>query len=109
LQETLNLPALFRIAGAEIDDETDGCYGHSKRESQVDRGSFVEPWGVREEPGGYDAADVNYSQAERDRRRAAVMWLYVVRLPCDEARSHGISTYDLKKECTVVTRFVLRS
>jgi len=57
----------------------------------------VEPWGVTEEPGRYDAADVNCGQTERDRRRPAVMWLYVVRLPCDEAGRDGISTYNLKK------------
>ncbi len=57
----------------------------------------MEPWGVTEEPGRYDAADVNCGQTERDRRRPAVMWLYVVRLPCDEAGRDGISTYNLKK------------
>jgi len=100
---------LLRIAGTEIEDETDGCHGHAKRESQVDGGCFVEPWGVSEEPGGYDAANVDRSQDERDRSRAAVMWLYVVRLPCDEAGTDGIRTYDLKKKCTVVTAFVPRS
>lgn len=33
--------------------------------------------------------------------------MYVVRKPCDEAGSDGINTYDLEKECTVVTRFAL--
>ena len=81
-----------------MENQTEGCHGHAERESQVDGGCFVEPWGISEEPGGYDAADVNHSQAERDRRRAAVMWLHVVRLPCDEAGSGGINTHDLKKE-----------
>lgn len=109
LQEILDHTALFRISGPEIEDETDRHHGHSKRESQVDRGPFVKPWGVTKEPRGHDAADVDHSQAERDRRRTAVVWLYVVRLPCDEAGCYGIRTYDLEKECAIVGRFVLRS
>ncbi len=57
----------------------------------------MEPWRVSEEPGGYDTADVGHRNAEPDRRRTAVMWLYVVCKPRDEAGSSGITTYDLKK------------
>jgi hypothetical protein len=56
----------------------------------------VEPWGVIEEPGRYDATGVSCGHADRDRRRAAVMWLYVVCVPREEAGSDGITTYDLK-------------
>ena len=56
----------------------------------------MEPWGASENPGGYDSADVNRGQADRDRRCAAEMRLYVVRVPRDEAGSGGITTYDLK-------------
>jgi len=30
LQETLNLPTLFRIAGTEVEHESDACRGHTK-------------------------------------------------------------------------------
>jgi hypothetical protein len=57
----------------------------------------VEPRGVIEQPGRYEAAVVKCGHADRDRRRAAVMWLYVVRVPREEAGNDGITTYDLKK------------
>ena len=47
-------------------------------------------------PGGYDPANVNYGHADRDRRCAAVRWLYVVRVPRQEARNGGITSYNLK-------------
>ena len=78
LQEILNLPALCSIADVEIEHETGGYHSYAKLKCQVDRSSLVETWGVRENPGGYNAADVNRDRAECDRRRAAVMWLYVV-------------------------------
>ena len=88
---------LCQIAIAEIEDETGGCHSHTKGGSQVDAGCVVEPRGSGEKPDGYDAAYVNYDRAERDCRCAAVMRLYVVRLPRDDARSEGISAYGLKK------------
>ena len=97
MQETQNLPALCRVADAEIKDETNRCDSYSKRESQVDAGCIVEPWRASENPGGYNAPEVNHGRADRDRCRAAVMWLYVVRVPRDEAGTGGITTYDLKK------------
>ena len=109
LQETQDLRALSRIAGTEVEDETDACHSHAERESQVDAGCFVEPWRISEQPGGHDPADVNYTHAERDPRRPAVMWLYVVRIPREQARGDRISAYDLKKKCTVVGCLVLRS
>ena len=36
LQKTLNLPAFLRIAGAEVEDETDGCHSNSERKRQID-------------------------------------------------------------------------
>ena len=57
----------------------------------------MEPWGVSVEPGGYDTAEVDKSHGDPDRRRTTVMWLYVVRVPCDETGSKGINSYDLKK------------
>jgi len=57
----------------------------------------VEPWGVGVDPGRYDAAQVDQSHRDHDRCRTAVMWLYVVRIPCGETGSDGINTYDLKK------------
>jgi hypothetical protein len=57
----------------------------------------VEPWGASEEPGRHDTTNIDHSHAEPDRCRTAVMWLYVIRVPCDEAGSDGINTYDLKK------------
>ena len=96
LQETLNLPALCRITGAEIKVETGGCHNYAKRNSQVDGVRSMEPWGTSEQPGGYDPANVNYGHADRDRRCAAVRWLYVVRVPRQEARNGGITSYNLK-------------
>ena len=96
LQEKLNLLPLCPIAGAQIKDETGGYHSYAKRECQVNGGCRVEPWGAGENPGGYDSADVNRGQADRDRRCAAEMRLYVVRVPRDEAGSGGITTYDLK-------------
>ena len=96
LQETLNLPAVCRITGADIKDETGGCHSYAKRNSQVDGGRSMEPWGTSEQPGGYDPADVKCAHADRDRRCAAVMWLYVVRVPRKETGSGSITTYNLK-------------
>ena len=56
----------------------------------------MKPWRASENPGGYKAADVGCGRAECDRRRAAVMRLYVVRVPREETGSDGITTYDLK-------------
>ena len=54
-------------------------------------------WGAGKKPGRYDAAHVTGGRGKRDRRRAAVMWLYVVRLPREYAGSDGINLCDLKK------------
>ena len=91
-----NLPAPFRIADAKIKNEIGRCDSYSKRESQIDAGCFVEPWRASENPGRYDTADVKCGRADHDRRCAAIMWLYVVRVPRDKAGSRGITTYDLK-------------
>ena len=56
----------------------------------------MESWRARENPGGYNAPDITHGRADRDRCCAAVMWLYVVRVPSDEAGCGGETTYDLK-------------